>query len=467
MFVLILILYAAAMILLGLYVSRKVHQPTDFFVAGRSLGAGLLFSTLLAANIGAGSTVGAAGLGYRDGFSAWWWVGSAGIGSLILALAVGPRIWQVAKEHDLLTVGDYLQFRFDRRVKGFVAVLLWFGSLAILAAQLIAIAWILNVVVGVSKPIGCAIGALVATTYFATGGLYSTARVNVLQLAVKLVGFTLAFFYISSTIGMFMGEHSATLGVTRIGDATAYLSFSGDGVTPLKYLILLAPSFFVSPGLLQKVFGARDERAVRIGVGINALCLLAFAIIPAALGMAARAQFPDLANRELALPTLMTQGLPVWLGGLLLGATFAAELSSADAVLFMLSTSLSKDLYKTFINPGADDRRLMTVVRGVAVACGIIGGLLAAILPDVISALTIFYTLLSAALFLPLIAGLYISAVSSRGALLGMTVSVGATLIVGRLTNGEGYHGVPALVIGIGAGALVMLGMTLTERLRN
>lgn len=58
---------------LGLWISRKVSTTSDFFVAGRRLGPGLLFSTLVAANIGAGSTVGAAGLGYRDGLSAWWW----------------------------------------------------------------------------------------------------------------------------------------------------------------------------------------------------------------------------------------------------------------------------------------------------------------------------------------------------------------------------------------------------------
>jgi SSS family solute:Na+ symporter len=188
-FLLILTAYAALMIVLGAIVSRRVRASSDFFVAGRGLGAGLIFSTLLAANIGAGSTVGAAGLGYRDGLSAWWWVGSAAIGSAILALTVGPRIWGIAKEHNLYTVGDYMEFRYDRSVRGVMALLLWFGSLSILAGQLIAVAWILNVVAGVSKPVGCSIAAVVITTYFTLGGLHATARVNVLQLIVKIVGF--------------------------------------------------------------------------------------------------------------------------------------------------------------------------------------------------------------------------------------------------------------------------------------
>ena len=110
---------------------------------------------MLAANIGAGSTVGATGLGYRDGLAAWWWVGSAGIGSIVLAFWIGPAIRRLAAAHDLRTVGDYLELRYGPSVRGIIALLLWFGSLAILAGQLIAIASILNVVAGAPKWLGC------------------------------------------------------------------------------------------------------------------------------------------------------------------------------------------------------------------------------------------------------------------------------------------------------------------------
>src|SRR5213592_4029190 len=91
-----LIIYSVLFIGFGLLISRRVKNADDFLVAGRRLGPGLLATTFLAANIGAGSTVGAAGLGYAFGWSAWWWVGSAGIGSFILANTVGPKIWTLA-----------------------------------------------------------------------------------------------------------------------------------------------------------------------------------------------------------------------------------------------------------------------------------------------------------------------------------------------------------------------------------
>ena len=83
--------YAVLLILIGWFVGSKVKSSSGFFVAGRKLETGLLFTTLIAANLGAGSTVGVAAIAYRSGISAWWWIGSAGIGSAHLTEALGYR----------------------------------------------------------------------------------------------------------------------------------------------------------------------------------------------------------------------------------------------------------------------------------------------------------------------------------------------------------------------------------------
>jgi len=457
-YIFILIGYAALMIVSGLILSRRVRGSGDFFVAGRELNAGLIFSTLLAANIGAGSTVGATGLGYRDGLSAWWWVGSAGIGSLILAFTVGPRIWRIARDNNLYTVGDYLEFRYNRAMRGLVAMLLWIGSLAILAGQLVAMEQIFKVTAGLGRIAGCLLAAAVITVYFAAGGLHATARVNVIQMIVKLVGFTLAVIFLLTAAGGWGAIRAGVLAGVGAPDEGSYFNLMGGGLSgALSYIALLVPSFIVSPGLLQKLFGARDESAVRRGVGLNALGLLAFAIIPPLMGVIARGQFPDLENREMALPALLTGALPVWLGGLLLGALFSAELSAADAVLFMLTTSLGKDLYKTFIRPDADDKSLLRVSRLTAVGCGAIGAGLAIWLGSVITALKIFYTLLSAALLLPLLFGLYSRRMSARAAIAATLVSVAVTFALERLTEGQGYAGLPSLIWGTLAGMFAMI----------
>jgi SSS family solute:Na+ symporter len=124
-------------------------------------------------------------------------------------------------------------------------------------------------------------------------------------------------------------------------------------------------------------------------------------------------------------------------------------------------------LYQTFINPQADDRRLMFVVRATAVGCGVIGAGLGILLETVIQALTIFYTLLSAALLLPLIAGLYTKRVTARAAIATMLVSVAVTFALERLTEGRGYLGVPSLIWGTLGGLVVTVVVSLVERTKS
>ena len=440
--------YSAVLVALGLFIGRRVSGTNDFFVAGRRLGPGLLFSTMLAANIGGGSTVGATGLGYRDGLAAFWWVGSAAVGSLLLALWIGPAIRRIAAEHELKTVGDFLELRYGRHVRAIVSVLVWLGSLAIPAGQLIAIATILNVVTGVPKYVGCLVGGGVVIAYFTAGGLLTSAWVNMVQLAVKLGGFLIALPLALGAVGGF-----DALALVRAGDASYWNVWRG-GPSGIVYLALLAPAFIVSPGLLQKIYGARDDRAVRLGVGLNAAGLLLYAPVPVLMGLIARARFPDLPNHELALPMVLMHGVPPLVGSLGLAAVFSAEISAADAGLFMLTTSLSQDLYKRFLDPSATDARVLAVTRGAAIACGAAAVAIAIASPTIIGVIGLFYALLGVSLFVPILAGLYSRRAGTPEALASIGAGVTSMLAVHLTTEGRGVAGFSPALVGIAAAAV-------------
>jgi len=443
----VLVAYAALLMAFGLWAGRRSRTAGDFFVAGRRLGPLLLFSTILASNIGAGSTVNAAALGYRDGLSAWWWVGSAGIGSIVLALWIGPHIRRIAARHQLETVGDYLELRYSRGVRAAVAVLLWIGTLAILAGQLLAIGWVLNVVTGMDRWAGCVLGGLVVTVYFTAGGLLTAAWVNVVQLAVLLAGFIVVLplaLVEAGGLGQVM---------TATADLEGYWNPWQGGGSGWFYLAMLGPSFVVSPGLLQKVYGARDDAAVRTGVGLNAAVLLVFAAGPPLLGMIARAVHPGLANQDLALPVLLMMTVPPVVGALGLAALFSAEVSSADVILFMLATSLSRDLYKRFVRPEAGSEEVLRVARMAAVAGGVLGTALAVAAESIAGVLAFFYTLLSVSLFVPVIAGLYWRRAGAAEALAAMAGGVSLATLVQLASGGAGFAGLTPAMWGLAASA--------------
>jgi SSS family solute:Na+ symporter len=451
---LLLIVYSVLLTAGGLWVSRRVRGTGDFFVAGRGLTAPLIFSTVLAANIGAGTTVGAAGLAYTEGISAWWWSGSAALGSLVLAFWVGPRMWRLASRHNFYTAGDYLEHRYNATVRGVVGSFIWLGTLAILAGQLIAGSAVLSVVAGVPKPLGVIIGAIAMMVYFVAGGLLSSAWVNMVQLVVLIGGFVIAMPLLYSSIG---GSAAFTNMAPAHPGYWDIMYSTGGGMSGWAMLAVLTPAFIISPGLLQKAYGAKDERAVRLGIGMQAGAQMLFACIPVFFGLAARAAYLEIDDPNLVLPTVLATQLPAFIGALALAAVFSAEVSTCDAILFMLSTSLSKDLYKRFVNPAADDRRVLLVARLAAVAGGIGGVILAIQLQTVIGALGIFYSLLSVSLFVPVIGGLLTRRAGAPEALASMAAGIATLLSVTYTTGGLGYGLLNPNLLGLGASALVFV----------
>ncbi|HEX7778283.1 MAG TPA: sodium:solute symporter family protein [Vicinamibacterales bacterium] len=439
--------YSAGLIVLGTWIGRAVREPSGFFIADRTLGTGLLFSTFLAANIGAGSTIAATGYAYTDGLAAWWWNGSAGLGSLVLAFWIGPRVWRAAAQHGLLTVGDLLEHHFGATVRSLAAALIWMGSFAILCAQLKGAAEVLVLVGGVSYTLGAALSALAATGYIVLGGLLSAARVNRVQLIVKLVGFAVAAPFASMAAG---GAPAFAVDLDGSG-------FWRGAHVGWPTLFLLGPAFFLSPGLIQKAYGAKDTGALTRGVAWNGVALMLFAWLPVMLGLAARALHPDLAKPEMALPTLLSESVPPIVGALGLAAIFSAVISAADAVLFMLATSGARDFYRGVFRPRATDRDVLRVARILTGVGALAGFFLTFVFDSVVSALTMFYSLMVVTLFAPIVGGLFFPRAGRWAALAAMIVGVGTLVATHLATGGLGYGWVTPPFLGLVASAITYL----------
>jgi len=224
-----------------------------------------------------------------------------------------------------------------------------------------------------------------------------------------------------------------------------------------RLLFLLGPAFIVSPGLLQKAYGARDERAVRRGIAANGIALLIFACAPAAIGLAARTVSPSIERPDLALPTILAAALPPAVGIVALAAVFSAEISSADAVLFMLATSASRDLYRGLLRPAASEDDVLRVARIAAVVGGISGIGVAMVYGSVRAAVSVFYAILTVTLFVPVVAGVYVRAAGPREGMASIVAGVLVLAITHLSTGGAGYGVLSPALAGVVASAVAFL----------
>ncbi|HET9270918.1 MAG TPA: hypothetical protein VFO31_22225, partial [Vicinamibacterales bacterium] len=168
---------------------------------------------------------------------------------------------------------------------------------------------------------------------------------------------------------------------------------------------------------------------------------------------------------DLVLPAVLQLLLPTWLGALALAAVFSTEVDTSDAILFMISTSVSKDIYKRHIKPEASDADLLRVARLSAVAGGTLGVLLSIYLSAIVQAMTVFYSLLGVSLFVPVLAGLYSKRAGSAEALGSIAAGV-LTLLVVRFGVAARYPWLDPTLTGLVAAALVFFAIFVVRRPR-
>lgn len=102
--------FLVILFLVGIFISRKIKDENDWFVAGRSLGIVPLVGTYFATIISTVSVVGYLGYYYQHGWGGWWnWAGTA-LTSFVAALWFAKRL----RKFGQITLPDLLEARYGR-----------------------------------------------------------------------------------------------------------------------------------------------------------------------------------------------------------------------------------------------------------------------------------------------------------------------------------------------------------------
>lgn len=428
---LIILLYLAAMVLIGWYGKRKAKSTEDYRVAGRRLGYLFFTGTMSAVVLGGAATIGGVGLGYSYGISGMWMVAAIAVGVMMLSLAFAGRLQRLG----VYTVSQMLELRYGgRAVKASSIVMLGY-TVMLAVTSTSAYASIFKVLFNLDRPWGILIGSVVVIGYSILGGMWSITLTDLLQFLVMTVGmFFLLLPFSLHSAGGWSGLHD------RLGAEFFHPGAMGTESIVTMFVIYTL-GLLVGQDIWQRVFTSRTPRVARWGGFAAGVYTLLYGIAGAVIGMAAAVVLPNLESPDEAFAALAQDYLPAGLGGIVLAAGVAAMMSTASGALIASATVARVDVVPLIGRllgrkgdqaqgpEGADGSSSVAGDRWYVLGIGVIATLLAMLVPSVVTALTIAYDILVGGLLVAILGGLFFKRGTGPAAASSMLVGAISVLV--------------------------------------
>lgn len=211
--------------------------------------------------------------------------------------------------------------------------------------------------------------------------------------------------------------------------------FGHDGSLAALYVssfwILVGVGVVGLPQIAVRAMSYKDSRAMHRALIIGTIVVAFMMFGMHFAGVLARPILPGIEEADTVMPTLAMTVLPAWLAGIVLAAPMAAIMSTVDALLLMVSSSIVKDIYYNYVNPDATEKRIKQMSLGVTSVIGILVVLFALSPPDLLIWLNLFaFGGLESAFVWPLVLGLYWSRGNKYGALASIILGVGSYVAI-------------------------------------
>ena len=373
------------MIGFGCWVARRGQRGDDFLLGGRSLPLFLTLGTTIATMVGTGSSMGAVGKAYENGWmGALYGVGGA-LGILLTAWLFAPM-----RQHRFMTMAEEISSYVgaNRSVTNLVGIFTYLSSVGWLGAHILGGAKYLEFVTEVD-PIWAKLWIAGGFGVYAViGGYRAVVWTDTIQAVVLFVGFLLTAAFAFHSAGGWSG-----LSETNSQIVDAHEANGGASLLPsVSLVVVIAVGVLGTPrfgsAFILEFLSARIRKAF-VGSG---LLYLGFAVLPAVIGLAAFRGKSDLANPDLAFPWMATEMLPVAMGMLILLAGLSATMSSASSDAISGVTTVIRDLYLSVFRkmPPANrvvfySRLALMVTTGLALVLALVSDSIVGYIADIIA----------------------------------------------------------------------------------
>lgn len=442
--IILLLVFFAIMIVVGIYTRKKATNVNDFVLGGRNVGPWVTAFAFGTSYFSSVVFVGYAGqFGWKYGLaSTWIGLGNALIGSLLAWVVLGRRTRVMSQKLESATMPDFFGKRFDSKALKlaasaivFVFLIPYTASIYNGLSRLFAMAFDIPYA-------ACIITMAVLTgVYVILGGYMATAINDFIQGIIMLIGIVLVIVAVLNGHGGFyeavrqLSMLESDVPVT-LGQQGAFTSFFGPDVVNLFGVVILTSlGTWGLPQMVHKFYAIKDERSVKTGAIVSTV----FAIIISGgcyfLGGFARLYTeadiykPDGSVMYDAIVPQMLSTLPDILIGIVIVLVLSASMSTLSSLVLTSSSTLTLDFIKGTLVKDMKEKNQLIVMR-VLIAFFIILSVVIALKPPTFIAqlMGISWGALAGAFLAPFMYGLYSKKITKASVWVSFIIGVGFTV---------------------------------------
>ena len=371
--ILMLVVFFAIMIAVGLYCRKNATDVNGFVLGGRSVGPWLTAFAYGTSYFSAVVFVGYAGqFGWRFGIAATWaGIGNALIGSLAAWMLLGRRTRIMTQHLDSRTMPEFFEKRFGSSSLKLAASAVTFIFLIPYTASLYnGLSRLFGMAFHIDYAVCVIVMAVLTGIYVIAGGYMATAVNDFIQGIIMIFGICAVIYAVLKSQGGFMASLD---GLARITDESVsstpgvFNSFFGpDPVNLLGVVLLTSLGTWGLPQMVQKFYAIRYEKSVETGTIISTFFAFVIAGGCYFLGGFGRL-FSDrvdvAAEGYDAIVPAMLSGLPDLLIAIVVILVLSASMSTLSSLVLTSSSTLTIDFIKGSVAKDMDDKKQVFVMR--------------------------------------------------------------------------------------------------------
>ena len=353
--VILVILFFAIMIGVGLYSRKQASSVDGFVLGGRRVGPWLTAFAFGTSYFSAVVFIGYAGqFGWKFGLSsAWIGIGNAVIGSLLAWLILGKRTKLLTQHIDSRTMPDFFGIRYNSENLRIVASLIVFVFLIPYTAGVYkGLSTLFEMGFGIPYEYCVIIMSILTAAYVILGGYKATAMNDFIQGIIMLFGIVAVIAAVLSAQGGLTAavDKLAQMpadGAAEAGSGGFATLFGPDPWGLLGVVVLTSLGTMGLPQMVGKFYSITDESAIRRGTIISTV----FAFIVAGgcyfLGGFGRLYDPVIVDGKIAFDSIvpsMLETLSPALIALVVLLVLSASMSTLASLVLTSSSTMTLDL---------------------------------------------------------------------------------------------------------------------------